>query len=335
MPCINLIQAGSIELMASKMLKVLLGALLWCLLAPVSQAHETPIALLTISERQTGLYHVEWTFSSSTNQSPPTVVFPSQCTLEYPRLQCSEPGLTGDMELLQLGQRYSAAVVQLHYVEKEPQTYTLTGANPKIHLGSNAALSTDQVISSYVPLGFEHIMLGVDHLLFVLGLMWLVSGPMMLFKTITSFTVAHSITLAAVTLGWLGVPEKPVNAAIALSIAIIAVEVLKMKRGQPSLSARMPWLIAFGFGLLHGFGFAGALTDIGLPKENLAAALLFFNVGVELGQIAFVALVLALLWGHRRLQSNFPRWTEGVAIYGIGTIGCFWFITRMQMIFIS
>lgn len=318
------------------LLKRSLGSiLLLFILTPIAHAHETPIALLTISERQAGLFHVEWTFSSSTNQSPPTVVFPKQCEFEYPRLQCSEPGLTGDIELLQLGQRYSAAVVQLHYLEKEPATYTLTGANPKIHIGSDTALSTSQVMASYVPLGFEHIMLGVDHLIFVLGLMWLVSSPVMLFKTITSFTVAHSITLAAVTLGWLGVPEKPVNAAIALSIAIIAVEVLKLKRGQPSLSARMPWVIAFGFGLLHGFGFAGALTDIGLPEQNLPAALLFFNVGVELGQIAFVMLVLGLLWSHRTLQSSFPHWAETVAIYGIGTIGCFWFLTRMQMMFIS
>lgn len=295
-------------------------------------AHETPIALLTLSERQTGLYNVEWTYSSSTNQFPPTPVFPAHCEFDYPRLQCGEQNLHGSLALQQLGERYSAAVVQIERINQQARTYTLTGANPEIILTPDGTLPISQIMASYVPLGFEHIMLGVDHLLFVLGLMWLVSSRWMLLKTITSFTVAHSITLGAVTLGWLGVPEQPVNAAIALSIAIVAVEVLKYKRGAPSLSASKPWAIAFGFGLLHGFGFAGALTGIGLPEENLPAALLFFNVGVELGQISFVFLVLALLWSHRSLQAQFPRWTETAAIYAIGTIGCFWFLTRFQML---
>lgn len=309
------------------------GLILWLSLAWVSAcfAHETPIALLTLSERQMGLFNVEWTFSSSTNQQPPTPVFPSHCEYDYPRLQCGEKGLYGNLLLEQLGERYSAAVVQVEYLNGDAHTYTLTGANPKVLLTPGGKLPLAQVASSYVPLGFEHIMLGVDHLLFVLGLMWLVSSPWMLLKTITSFTVAHSITLAAVTLGYMGVPEKPVNAAIALSIAIVAVEVIKYKRGEPSLSARMPWAIAFGFGLLHGFGFAGALTDIGLPPENLPAALLFFNVGVELGQVTFVFLVLALLWSHRTLQTAFPRWSETAAIYGVGIIGSYWFLTRVSM----
>ena len=296
-------------------------------------AHETPIALLTLSERQIGLFNVEWTFSSSTNQQPPTPVFPNHCEFDYPRLQCGAQGLYGNLLLEQLGERYSAAVVQVEYLQGEAHTYTLTGANPRVLLTPGGKLPISQVASSYIPLGFEHIMLGVDHLLFVLGLMWLVSSPWMLLKTITSFTVAHSITLAAVTLGYVGVPEQPVNAAIALSIAIVAVEVLKFKRGEPSLSARIPWAIAFGFGLLHGFGFAGALTDIGLPPENLPVALLFFNVGVELGQVVFVLLVLALLWSHRTLHSSFPRWSETAAIYGVGVIGSYWFLTRVSLMF--
>ncbi|MEE2733286.1 MAG: HupE/UreJ family protein [Pseudomonadota bacterium] len=305
--------------------------LLWTL-GNTAIAHETPIALLTLSERQAGLYNVEWTYSSSTNLLPPTAVFPQHCQYDHPRLQCGSDNLHGRLALLQLGERYSAAVVQIERLDKETQTYTLTGANPAIMLTPDGKLPLSQIVASYIPLGFEHIMLGVDHLLFVLGLMWLVSSRWMLFKTITAFTVAHSITLAAVTLGWLGVPEQPVNAAIALSIAIIAVEVLKYQRGEPSWSARMPWAIAFGFGLLHGFGFAGALTGIGLPAENLPAALLFFNVGVELGQISFVVIVLMLLWSHRSLQSHFPRWSETAAIYGIGTLGCFWFLTRLDLI---
>ncbi|MAR90440.1 MAG: HupE/UreJ family protein [Pseudomonadota bacterium] len=295
-------------------------------------AHDTPIALLTLSERQQGLYNVEWTFSSALNLPPPTPVFPDHCQYDHPRLQCGETGLQGRLSLQQLGERYSAAVVQIHRLNAKSLTYTLTGANPAVSITPSGVLPWQQIMASYVPLGFEHIMLGVDHLLFVLGLMWLVGNTWMLIKTITAFTVAHSITLAAVTLGWVGVPEQPVNAAIALSIAIVAVEVLKARRGEPSLSARMPWVIAFGFGLLHGFGFAGALTDIGLPPENLPAALLFFNVGVELGQIGFVLAVLALLWSHRALQAQFPRWSETAAIYAVGTVGSFWFLSRLDLL---
>jgi hypothetical protein len=172
-------------------------------------------------------------------------------------------------------------------------------------------------------------MLGVDHLLFVLGLLLLVRTPWMLVKTITAFTIAHSITLAAATFGWVGVPEKSVNALIALSIVFVAIEVIKLERGEIGWSVRYPWVIAFGFGLLHGFGFAGALTNIGLPAETLPWALLFFNVGVEIGQLVFVFLVLGVLWAHRQLEAEFPRWSERVAVYGIGTIATYWFLARM------
>ncbi len=294
-------------------------------------AHDTPIALLTLSERQAGLFNVEWTYSSPVNLMPPTPVFPKHCLYEPPILRCGESGLFGRLALEKLGERYSAAVVQISYVNGKTHSYTLTGANPSVAITPSGSLPLTQIMASYIPLGFEHIMLGVDHLLFVLGLMWLVSSQWMLLKTITSFTIAHSITLGAVTLGYVGVPDKPVNAAIALSIAIVAVEVLKHKRGEKSFSSSKPWAIAFGFGLLHGFGFAGALTSIGLSPENLPAALLFFNVGVELGQVCFVLLVLALMWSHRVVQTSFPRWSETAAIYGIGTIGCFWFLSRFSM----
>jgi hydrogenase/urease accessory protein HupE len=193
---------------------------------------------------------------------------------------------------------------------------------------TDGKLPWQQVAASYIPLGIEHIMLGVDHLLFVLGLIVLVGSTRALVQTITSFTVAHSITLAAATLGWVGVPDKPVNAAIALSIVVLAVEVLKHRQGQPSLSARLPWLIAFGFGLLHGFGFAGAMNNVGLPPENLPMALLFFNVGVEIGQLAFVFLVLGLYHAHRKLEVMLPRWSAVTSIYAVGGIAGYWFLTR-------
>ena len=313
-------------------LPLLLLIQLW---AQTAFAHNTPIALLTLSERQVGVFDADWTYSSSTIVNPPAPTFPAHCEFNYPRLNCGETGLVGTLTMEQLGERYSAAVVQIQWQDGRTDAYTLTGANPSITLTPTGKLPLDQVAAAYIPLGFEHILLGVDHLLFVLGLMWLVSSTSMLVKTITAFTIAHSLTLAAVTLGWIGVPEQPVNAAIALSIAIVAVEVLKHQRGERCLSADLPWAIAFGFGLLHGFGFAGALTKIGLPQENIPSALLFFNVGVELGQLAFVLVMLALAWSHRILQAPLPGWSRPATLYGMGAIGSFWFLSRLHLILIG
>lgn len=312
--------------------RALLVLMLGCFavtLSPLAVCHETPIALLELREAQPGVYISQWTYSSSTNMQPPTPVFPAHCSYEEPRLDCGETGLVGPLSLERLGLSYSAAVIRLTPLGGEMRSFTLTGAEPQLVLTPDGSLPLSQVFASYVPLGFEHILLGVDHLLFVLGLMLLVDGAGVLVRTITAFTVAHSFTLAAATLGWIGVPEAPVNAAIALSIAVVAVEAVKQQRGQASWSARYPWAVAFGFGLLHGFGFASALTEIGLPPENVPAALLFFNVGVELGQLAFVLLVLSLLWSHRRLEAELPRWTQPVGVYAMGVLASFWFIGRM------
>jgi hypothetical protein len=303
--------------------------LCWICVPAAVLAHETPIALLEIRETTSGVYLAEWTFSSSTNQQAPSAVFPDHCTYEPPRLDCGEQGLVGKLTLERLGVSYSAAVVRITPREQPATSFTLTGAEPAITLTPDGKLPLSQVIASYVPLGFEHIMLGVDHLLFVLGLMLLVKGIGPLVKTITAFTIAHSLTLAVATLGYVGVPEGPVNAAIALSIVVVAVEVIKERRGIPSWTGRYPWAVAFGFGLLHGFGFASALTDIGLPEESIPAALLFFNIGVELGQIGFVLLVLALLWAHRQLLVRMPRWSETAGIYAMGAVASFWTITRV------
>ena len=301
--------------------------------AQACSAHETPIALLEIRETQPGIYLAHWTYSSSTNKQAPTAVFPDHCVFNAPRLDCGEEGLFGRLSFERLGLSYSAVVVRLSRLDRTTQSLTLTGAEPGITLTPDGGLPISQILASYVPLGFEHILLGIDHLLFVLGLMFLVSGIWVLIKTITAFTVAHSVTLAAATLGWIGVPEAPVNAAIALSILIVAVEALKERRGEPSWTGRYPWAVAFGFGLLHGFGFASALTDIGLPAENVPAALLFFNLGVEIGQVSFVLLVLALVWSHRRLQAELPRWSESFGVYTMGTLASFWFIGRLTNMF--
>ena len=187
--------------------------------------------------------------------------------------------------------------------------------------------SMAQVASTYTLLGIEHILLGIDHLLFVLALLMLVPNMRTLVWTITSFTLAHSLTLAAATLGWVNVPQKPVEAVIALSILFVAMEIVHWRQGKPGITRRMPWLVAFTFGLLHGFGFAGALNEIGLPEHAIPPALLFFNVGVELGQLAFIAAVL-LAWAVLK-RLNWPQWAWRVPVYAIGSMAAFWTIERI------
>lgn len=187
-----------------------------------------------------------------------------------------------------------------------------------------------QVAWDYTTLGVEHILSGIDHLLFVLALLLIVNGMSRLFITITSFTLAHSITLAAATLGWMWVPGPPVEAVIALSILFLASELVKVNRGEQSLTANYPWLVAFTFGLLHGFGFAGALSEVGLPQNEIPLALLMFNVGVELGQLLFVFAMLALILVLRRVRLPWPAWSRQVPAYGIGAMAAFWFIQRVS-----
>lgn len=186
-----------------------------------------------------------------------------------------------------------------------------------------------QVASDYTLLGIDHILSGFDHLTFVLALLLIVSGAKRLLITVTSFTLAHSVTLATSTLGLVWLPGAPVEAVIALSILFLAGELVKVNRGLPSLTARNPWLVAFAFGLLHGFGFAGALGDIGLPQNEIALALLMFNIGVETGQLLFIAASLALLWLLHRLQKVWPAWLRQAPAYGIGGIAAYWLIERV------
>ena len=190
-----------------------------------------------------------------------------------------------------------------------------------------------EVVRTYTLLGIEHILSGFDHLLFVLALVLLVQGRRRLLITITAFTVAHSVTLAGATLGWVHVPGPPVEASIALSIVFVASEIVHARQGRVGTTERYPWVVAFTFGLLHGFGFAGALAQVGLPQSSIPIALLFFNVGVELGQLLFVGAVLAAMTaGGRaagRLRWSPPGWTWRIAPYAIGGLASFWLIERI------
>lgn len=186
----------------------------------------------------------------------------------------------------------------------------------------------------YLELGAEHILFGIDHLLFVLGLLLLLQGVWKLIKTITAFTVAHSLTLACAVLGVFPVPNAPIEVLIALSIAFLAREILMGQRGQQTLVHSHPWVVAFVFGLVHGFGFAGALGELGLSDADIPLALLFFNVGVEAGQIAFILVLLALHEIVKRLMSPALFSIQRGLAYGLGSIATYWFIERLPSLFI-
>lgn len=186
-----------------------------------------------------------------------------------------------------------------------------------------------QVARAYLALGVEHILLGIDHLVFVLALVILVAGARRLVWTITAFTAAHSLTLGAATLGWVHIPAPPVEASIALSIVFVAAEILRGRQGRAGLTSQAPWLVAFGFGLLHGLGFAGALAEVGLPQRAIPTALLCFNVGVEMGQLIFVAVVLTAMELLRRLPAAVPRWAPLTVPYAIGGTAMFWTLDRV------
>ena len=296
-------------------------------------AHEPTIAVLELRDQGKGRYLGSWTLPPTDMSLKP--IFPAQCKWAPPELNCGARGLVGRLSFEGLGSKQSATMIRVIAPNGDVNTYTVSAGNPFVTVatdpGANLAVWME-LANTYINLGIDHILLGIDHLLFVLGLIWLVRGRWMLIKTITSFTVAHSISLAAATFGLVGVPTAPLNAAIALSIVYVGVEIVKLNRGEAGLTARYPWVVAFSFGLLHGLGFATALINLGIPKTTLPIALLFFNVGVEIGQLIFVLLVLALMWAHRRMHATLPRWSASVPAYAIGTVATFWFLTRLPMV---
>jgi hydrogenase/urease accessory protein HupE len=182
---------------------------------------------------------------------------------------------------------------------------------------------------TYTTLGVHHILSGIDHLLYILAMLFLVTGWRRILATMTAFTATHSLTLSAAALGWVHVPQPPVEACIALSIVFVAREIVETRHGRPGLTARWPWVVSFTFGLMHGFGFAGALAEVGLPTKAIPIALLFFNVGVEIGQIVFVASVLAASAVLMRLRQPRVAWVRAVPPYVIGAIAMFWVIARV------
>ncbi len=306
-----------------------------------AQAHEARPGFLELRETGQETWSFLWkkpTGGEVEIQIAP--VIPEDCRLVTPDRQPLSPGavivrgtltcpggLAGKtIAIAGLEATITDVLVRLHHADGRLESHLLRPATPSVTLGGFTT-ATERALS-YVQLGTQHILLGVDHLLFVLGLMLIVSDRWMLVKTITSFTLAHSITLAIATLGYASAPLPPLNAAIALSILFLGPEIVRTWRGETSFTLRHPWVVAFAFGLLHGFGFASGLAAMGLPKAEIPLALLLFNVGVELGQIAFVLLVILLERSFRVLEVRWPRLVEHLPGYAVGTLGAYWTIQR-------
>jgi len=319
---------------------ILAALLLW---SASGAAHESRPAYLQIDETQPGQYDVLWKRPAQGDLTLGLApVWPEACRDSVPRAAQAAPGALTERRLIDcgeaglVGQRIAIAglamtltdvLVRIQFLDGRMQTNLVKPAAPSLLVEGRRP--TLEIAAEYLRMGVEHILFGIDHLLFVLGLVLIVRGAGLLVKTITAFTVAHSLTLAMATLGFVHAPQAPVEAVIALSILFLASELARQQRGESGLTARLPWLVAFSFGLLHGFGFAGALAAVGLPPTDIPLALLMFNVGVEIGQLLFVATVLVLLWVGRRVVAYRPRWLEPAPAYAIGSLAAFWLIERV------
>jgi hydrogenase/urease accessory protein HupE len=314
-------------------------------LATVALAHEFRPGFLELRESDPDNYALLWKRPTGGEvEIRITPVIPQGCRLATPDRQQLTPGAvvvrgtltcTGGLagktlRIAGLETTVTDVLVRIQHADGRIESHLLRPATPALTLG--AATSGAERAFSYLQLGIQHILLGVDHLLFVLGLLLIVSDRWMLVKTITAFTVAHSITLAIATLGYASAPLPPLNAAIALSILFLGPEIVRAWRGETSFTIRHPWVVAFAFGLLHGFGFASGLTAMGLPKAEIPLALLLFNVGVEIGQLAFVVLVVLLERAFRTLEIRWPRVVEALPGYVVGSLGAYWTIQRMAVL---
>ncbi|HVR19392.1 MAG TPA: HupE/UreJ family protein, partial [Polyangiaceae bacterium] len=266
------------------------------LLSRPARAHEMSMAEMEVREISAGEFVWLWSAASDKRPMGYDLVprWPAGCASGQNALHCGNGGLKGTLEMEGVGERYSAALVKITWLDGQSRVYTLTKAQPKVELYGSAddRRGRAEIARAYVILGIEHILSGYDHLLFVASLLFLVGFERRLIGTITAFTLAHSITLALSVFGWITLRSPPVEASIALSIVLVAGEALREK---DTLARRWPSLVSFLFGLVHGLGFAGALKDVGLPQSHLPLALFTFNVGVELGQLLTVLVAYACM----------------------------------------
>ncbi|MCV2370360.1 HupE/UreJ family protein [Roseateles oligotrophus] len=315
--------------MMLRLFKALLAGL--ALLSSLASAHEMSMAEMQLREMARGEFFWQWT--ASEKRAPAEVlkpIWPESCQVEGNVLHCGAAGLSGRMAMDGVGQAYSAVMVKVFWLDGQTRVYTLTGGQPSVQLygAADDSRGMGEIARAYTLLGVEHILAGIDHLLFVIAMLMLVGFNSRLIWTISAFTLAHSLTLASSALGWLILRPPPVEAAIALSIVLVAAEALHQRQ---TIARRWPALVAFLFGLVHGLGFAGALKEIGLPDQHLLVALLTFNLGVEIGQLLTVAAAFAL-W---RLSSRWP-WAakaRSALLYAIGAMAAYWSLLRIVSIF--
>lgn len=307
-------------------------------------AHPLDPALLELRESRDGDVIVLWRVPrSQPSAAPLRPVLPDRCversapragdgvglhvTARW-RVNCGTGGLVGERVSVDgLRERRTEALLRIHLADGRLIQAVLRGDQPTLTVPTRVGRL--DVIRGYLALGLEHILTGLDHLLFVLGLVLLVRGRRRLLWTITAFTIGHSVTLSLAVLGVVRIPPAPVEALIALTIFVVAVELAREEPARESWMRRAPWAMAFSFGLLHGLGFAGALAQVGLPSDEIPLALFAFNVGIELGQLLFVAVVLA---GRAMLGLLPTRWVEAgarVPAYAIGSLAAFWVIDRV------
>lgn len=309
-------------------------------------SHEIRPSFLQIIQTSETTYDVFWKIPSMGDAVPKIhPVFPPFFTVEelkrphqipgsvvYSYKITSKKSLQGKILTIEgLNKTLIDALVTITYLNGEKVTFMLQPDKDSSIIPGET--STYDVIKTYSNLGIEHILLGIDHLLFVLALILITKGKWKIIKTVTAFTIAHSITLSLAALGYVKFPSAPVEAVIALSIVFLAIEIIKVLNGNETLTSKKPWLVAFTFGLLHGFGFAGALSNIGLPQLDIPLALAFFNIGVELGQLAFVMFVIVVIWLIGKAKFNWPFWTKKLPPYVIGSMASFWLIERVSGFF--
>jgi hydrogenase/urease accessory protein HupE len=329
-------------------MRLLVVAIVLCsLVAADASAHEVRPAYLELEQTEEDAFDIGWKVPARgegmrlglylrlpedcVNVTDPRGMFTGGAYIERWSIRHPEALVGTTIHIDGLKTTMTDVLVRIERLDGTTQVARLAPASPSLLV--EASPGPAQVAWTYTILGVEHILLGIDHLLFVLALLLLVKGWKRVAGTITAFTVAHSITLALATLDVVHVPGPPVEAIIALSIVFVTAEIIHGRQGRSGLAAKWPWIVAFTFGLLHGLGFAGALSEIGLPQRAIPLSLLFFNVGVEVGQLLFVAVAATVgalvARAARRLELKVPRSAELVPPYAIGAVAMFWVIERV------
>ena len=308
---------------------LLLLLLVASLFARRAQAHSFDAATLTLTEIPDGRFAIDWRTTAKTLEGLRTPAqYPKSCQQRGAFLECGPLGLVGTIDFPWLAGGESSVTVLIDWQNGSRLMRVLNGRSPSLTVYGIPASAgwrfLQPIAVDYTRLGIEHILSGFDHLMFVLAITILVRNRKALIQAITAFTVAHSLTLAATVLGWLSLPSAAVETTIALSIVLACSECL---RSSDSLARRAPWLVTFAFGLLHGMGFASALLETGLPDKHVPSALLFFNLGVELGQLAAIALFVSAGWLITRSKRR-PVWATRAFVYAMGGVAAYWSLER-------